>query len=166
MIEYLCAISNQKTQKDIKAIYIQIKTYPNGDTKGDLPLIQAAIVKAESRHLKTAPKIKSFPILTSTGKLAKWYPRENKITVVKLDAVQNHNKRFILIHVLTVWNIYLIIVPNLDMGTETSKVMKFEFLWRIFNVKNYLDLSVNNFLFKRNIRYGEKLFFLTFPVGF
>ena len=57
-------------------------TYPNGATKGDLPLIHAAIVKAESRHLKTDPKIKSFPILTSTGKLAKWYPRGNKITVM------------------------------------------------------------------------------------
>ena len=78
IIEYIDTILNQKTLKYTKKLYLN-QTYPNGATKGDLPLIQAAIVKAESRHLKTDPKIKSFPILTSTGKLAKWYPRTTKL---------------------------------------------------------------------------------------
>ena len=43
---------------------------PMGETKGDLKLKAAATVSAESRHRKIEPKSISFPIRTSTGRLA------------------------------------------------------------------------------------------------
>lgn len=44
-------------------------------TKGDLKAKLAAMVSAGSKQRKIDPKSISLPILTSTGREAKWYPR-------------------------------------------------------------------------------------------
>jgi hypothetical protein len=103
-------------------IYVYTSLLLGGEEKGDFPASAAAIVKAGSKQFNKEAVISIFPIRTSTGIFAKWYPRavSGRVALGKIALMSNKHVTLVLIYKYMIINMGLLILC-LKLGEDSNK---------------------------------------------